>query len=84
MNNLQHLFVLDDVYNFIQIWDRRHAYKILQIVSEAFEDLDFDISPENCELLKMDDMWSEKWDTFVEDDDLIAMAAENLPFVEYI
>ena len=28
MNNLQHLFVSDDVYNFIEIWDRRHAYKI--------------------------------------------------------
>lgn len=31
----------------------------------------------------MDDMWSEEWDAFVEDDDLIAMAAENLPLVEH-
>lgn len=36
MNNLQHLFILDHVYNFTEIWDEKHAYKILQIVGKVF------------------------------------------------
>lgn len=83
MDNLKHLFVLEDVYNLIEIWDIKHAYNILQIVSKVFGDVDSSICPENCKLLEMDDMWSEEWDAFAEDDDLIAMAAENLPVVEH-
>ena len=49
-----------------------------------FGDLDPNICPENFELLEMDDMWSEEWDAFVSDDDLIALAAETFPVVEHL
>jgi superfamily II DNA helicase RecQ len=55
LDSLQHLFDLDDVCNFIEIWDKKHAYKILQISGIVFEDLDFDICPEELELFEMDD-----------------------------
>lgn len=84
MDNLQHLFVLQDVCNFVEIWDIAHAHKILQIVGKVFEDVDSDNWSENVEQLEMDDLWFEEWDAIIEDDDFISMAADNLPTMEHL
>ena len=77
-DNLEHLFVLQDVCNFVEIWDIGHAHKILQVVDKVFKDLDPDTWSENAGQLEMDDLWFEEWETIIEDDDLISLTVDNL------
>ena len=47
------------------------------------KELDCNVSLEDFELFEMDYMWSQEWDSFVEDDDLILMAAEHFAVAEH-
>ena len=51
---------------------------------EFFKDLDPGSCPENVEQLEMDDLWFEEWDTIIEDEDFITLAADNLPTMEHL
>lgn len=78
MNNLIHLFTLEDVCQSVEIWDIKHAHKILGIIKEVFEDTDVDIDTCN-EDFELDDLFVEDWQQLIEDEDLFEMAADNLP-----
>ena len=70
LDNLEHLFSLNDICNFVEIWDMKHAHKILRILNEEFQDfqdcLDDDFG--------MDDMFLEDWEAILEDSELIDQA----------
>ena len=36
VENMQAIFSLSDVYKFVEIWDKRHAMKILSVVNDVF------------------------------------------------
>ena len=40
LDNLKYFFTLNDICDLIEIWDSKHAKKILQIVSNVFGDVD--------------------------------------------
>ena len=37
--NLGMIFTLSNVYQFIEIWDKRHAVKILSVINDVFRDV---------------------------------------------
>ena len=39
LDKLHRIFPTGDVYNLVEIWDRRHAQRILSIVSNIFQDI---------------------------------------------
>lgn len=53
VENLGVLFSLSDIYNYVEIWDKRHALKILSIISDMFGDVNED--NQSCYLLSDDD-----------------------------
>ena len=40
LNNIESLFTVQDIYEYIEIWDLRHANKILQVLADTFNDTD--------------------------------------------
>ena len=39
LNNLLQIFTMSDVYNAVEIWDKRHAEKILSVINSLFGDI---------------------------------------------
>ena len=39
LENVAYIFTLSDVYNLVEIWDKRHAHKILLVLSSVFGDV---------------------------------------------
>ena len=35
---MEAIFSLSDVYKFVEIWDKRHAMKILSVINDVFND----------------------------------------------
>lgn len=61
LHNLEHLFDIKDVCNLVEIWNISHANKIIQIVSEVFQDVEFDSSSEMVDEFEMDDSCLKTW-----------------------
>lgn len=38
LDNLEHIFEMSDVYRTVEIWHKRHALEIVQVISETFHD----------------------------------------------
>lgn len=64
VENLGMLFTLSDVYQFIEIWDKWHACKILSVINDVFQDVKED-KQSHC--LSSDD----NDDDYVFDDELL-------------
>ena len=43
LDNLDIIFSLSDVYNFVEIWDMRHALEIISVISDVCNDVRTDI-----------------------------------------
>ena len=81
-DNLDKIFTCDDVFAHVEIWDKRHAYKVMEIVSQVFGDVEleecvcgeqeFQANPFN------DDIDIGLWDDLPEDDSLFQLAMDNL------
>jgi ATP-dependent DNA helicase RecQ len=79
LENLHNLFSLLDICKFVEIWDMTHAHKILSIIKEIFKDVqDNTCNVANAEYEIDDTGLLEDWETIIEDDELFAMAVENL------
>ena len=48
MDNLGMIFSLSDVYEFVEIWDRRHALQILSAVGDVFQDVNDENQSSTC------------------------------------
>ena len=62
--NLKMLFTVSDVYQFVEIWDKWHAVKILSVINDVFQDVQED-NQSHC--LSSDD----KDDDYVFDEELL-------------
>ena len=40
LKNIDHLFTLDDIMQYVEIWRKEHAYKVLLLIREIFDDID--------------------------------------------
>ena len=69
--NLGMIFTLSDVYQFIEIWDKRHAVKILSVINDVFRDVKED-NQSRC--LSSD----ESDDDYVFDDELLDEGNDEL------
>ena len=52
VENLGLLFSLSDIYNYVEIWDKQHALKILSIIGDEFGDVNEE--NQSCYLLSDD------------------------------
>lgn len=80
--NCDKLFSLDDVVKYVEIWDIRHAHKIMDIINRTFGD-GYNIQlDETCE--ESDDSDDdyldipEEWNLLLNDDDLLDLEVDNL------
>lgn len=85
IDNLDKIFSFDDVLAYVEIWDKKHAFKILEIVSQVYGDV-HDVHLDQY-LCKQDssqhmsdsyDLDIGLWDDLIEDDSLFELALDNL------
>ena len=73
LDKLYRIFSTADVYNLIEIWDRRHAQRIiLLIVSNVFQDIngnsDLLLALNDADNYESDNELLDEWDQFLQDD----------------
>ncbi|XP_022791375.1 mediator of RNA polymerase II transcription subunit 34-like isoform X1 [Stylophora pistillata] len=76
LNNIESLFTVQDIYEYIEIWDLRHANKILQVLADTFNDTDENnLDKADIDDL-MDDLWVEECMSLLDDDELLAKVTD--------
>ena len=82
LDNLHRIFSTADVYNLVEIWDRRHAQKILLIVSNVFQDINVNsdslVAVNDTNNYEFDDELLDEWHEFLQDDELYEMIVDNM------
>ena len=82
LDNVHRIFSIADVYKFVEIWDKRHAQKILLILNNVFADInddcDSEIAVNNADNFEFDDDLPDEWHEFLPDDELYDMILDNL------
>ena len=53
LDTLQRIFPTAGVYNLVEIWDRRHAQRILLIVSNVFQDINGHSGSYTCDAIHL-------------------------------
>ena len=83
VENLRVLFSLSDNYNYVEIWDKWHALKILSIISDTFRDVNK--GNQSCCLLSnddddniFDDELLDEQNEILQDDELFDKVVDNL------
>lgn len=86
--NCETLFCLEDVLRSIEIWDMRHAKKILDVLSDVFGDIDSSVlnmldntgveSDDECD----DDELLGEWAALAEDEELLNKLTNSFSFSE--
>ena len=80
---LQHcnrLFTFEDIYYFIEIWDIKHAAKILGIIESIFADTEIEIDDQSINMSIIEDeleLIGGEWNCIFEDEDLLDLIVEN-------
>lgn len=82
LKNCDKLFSIDDVVNYVEMWDIKHAHKIMNIIAQAFGDISNvqlgDIPEDSAD---SDDDYLDihgEWDNLLDDNDLLDLAVDNL------
>ena len=79
-----HLFTLQDVYSFIEIWDIKHAVSILTLIDQVFGDILSPIVENSTECCKDADIEDEldfalhDWNDVIDNDDFMDLIFDNL------
>ncbi|XP_029182628.2 uncharacterized protein LOC114950654 [Acropora millepora] len=83
VENLGLLFSLSDIYNYVEIWDKQHALKILSIIGDEFGDVNEE--NQSCYLLSddnddniFDDELLDEQNEILQDEELFDMIVDNL------
>ena len=82
--NLKMLFTVSDVYQFVKIWDKRHAVKILSVINDVFQDVQEDnqshclSSDDKDDDYVFDEELLDEWNEILQDDELFDMIVDNL------
>ena len=82
LDNLHRIFSIADIYVFVEIWDQRHAQRILSVVNKVFGDISVDsgsqVAVNNTDNYEFDDDLLDEWNEFLQDDELYEMIVNNL------
>ena len=82
LDNLHRIFSIADVCNLVEIWDRRHAQRILSIVSNVFKDINVNsdslVAVNDTDNSEFDDELLDEWHEFLQDDELYEMIVDNM------
>ena len=82
LDKLHRIFPAADVYNLVEIWDRRHAQRILLIVSNVFQEIDVNsdslVAVNDTDNHEFDDELLDEWHEFLQDDELYEMIVDNM------
>ena len=80
VENLRLLFSLSDIYNYVEIWDKQHALKILSIIGDEFGDVNEE--NQSCYLLSDDNIFDDELldeqNEILQDEELFDMIVDNL------
>ena len=83
MENLGLLFSLSDIYNYVEMWDKQHALKILSIMGDAIGDVNEEnqscylLSDDNDDTIFDDELLDEESE-ILQDEELFDMIVDNL------
>ena len=88
LENVASLFNLSDIYKSVEVWDQRHAQKILSVLSSVFKDISCDEDwnwngthyDHNQEF---DDEFMDEWDEILQDNELFDMIVENISLSQF-
>ena len=83
LDNLERIFALSDIFEVVEIWDRRHAQQILSVINEIFKDIcdpvqQSYLSAEDGDNQYDFDEFLDEWNELLQDDELFDMIMENL------
>ncbi|CAB4040966.1 mediator of RNA polymerase II transcription subunit 34-like [Paramuricea clavata] len=84
LNSIDQIFTMSDVCSAVEIWDKRHAEKILNIINSVFGDLLVhehlhDSRGESVlDMYEFDDELLDDWQEILQDNDMFDMIVENL------
>jgi len=81
LENVASMFTLSDIYKSVEVWDKRHAQKILSVISIVFEDVtcDTDLNGAHFESNnEFDDKLVDEWDDIFQDNELFDMIVNNI------
>ena len=86
LDNLHRIFSVADIYKLVEIWDRRHAQRILLILRNVFQDINVNnelevavmYNTDNTDNYEFDNELLDEWQEFLQDDDLCEMILDNL------
>ena len=87
LEHVNQLFTVGDICSHVEIWDMRHAFKILEFIGEVYGDIcdmdmhDFVDDEFQCDF-DCDDDVNEHWDDLLNDDSLFELAIENISLSE--
>lgn len=81
--NLHRIFSTADIYNLVEIWDRRHALRILSIASNVFQDINVNndslVAVNGTDNYEFDDELLDEWHELLHGDELYEMIVDNMP-----
>ena len=82
LDKFHRIFPAADVYNLVEIWDRRHAQRILLIVSNVFQEIDVNsdslVAVNDTDNHEFDDELLDEWHEFLQDDELYEMIVDSM------
>ena len=86
LKNLERIFTFSDILNVVEIWDRRHAEKILSVIADVFKDIENAVhvntgslyTEEGDDQYDFDDEFMDEWNELLQDDELFDMIIENM------
>ena len=83
LDNLERIFALSDIFEVVEIRDRRHAQQILSVINEIFKDIGDAVqqsylSAEDGDNQYDFDQFLDEWNELLQDDELFDMIMENL------
>ena len=81
LEQLDKLFCYDDVLSYVEIWDRKHACKILKVINQVFGDIgnaEQYLPEHDASQYLHDDFDINQWGELLEDDSSFELAIENL------
>ena len=86
LENVASIFTLSDIYKSVEVWDERHAQKILSVISSVFEDESCDKNWNGTHFdsnYEFDDEFMDEWDEILQDNELFDMIVENISLSQF-
>ena len=78
VENMEAIFSLSDVYKFVEIWDKRHAMKILSVINDGNSESQSSESTSEDNKYDFDEEFLDEWQEVLQDDDFFDMVFDNL------